>query len=45
MNALSYGNGLITWRERKTVKGYRGELAKDPTTVKLVFSLEHKDSE
>ena len=36
----------MTWRERKkTIKGDRGELAKDPLTVKSIFSLEHKDSE
>ena len=26
-----------------TIKGDQGESAKDPPTVKLVFSLEHKD--
>ena len=30
---------------KKTVKGDQGEHAKDPLMVKLVFSLEHKDSE
>ena len=27
-----------------TIKGDQGESAKDPPTVKLVFSLEYKDS-
>ena len=27
-----------------TIKGDQGESAKDPPTVKSVFSLEHKDS-
>ena len=31
-------------RKEKTVKGDRCKLAKDPPMVKLVFSLEHKDS-
>jgi len=36
----------MTRRERKkTIKGDRGEPAKDPPTVKSIFSLEHKDGE
>ena len=35
----------MTWRETKPVKGDRVELAKDRLTVKLIFSLEHKDGE
>ena len=30
-------------RKEKTVKGEWCNLAKDPLTIKLIFSLEHKD--
>ena len=43
LNALGYGDGLMTWREKETIKGDRYESAKDPPTIKSVFSLEHKD--
>jgi len=32
-------------RKKVTIKGDWDELAKDPLTVKSVFSLEHKGSE
>ena len=35
----------MTWREKETVKGDWCEPAKDPQTIKLVFSLEHKGGE
>ena len=43
LNAPGYGDGLMTWREKGTVKGDRYELAKNPLMVKSVFSLEYKD--
>ena len=43
LNAQGYGDGLMTWREKETVKGDRYEPAKNPPMVKSVFSLEHKD--
>ena len=30
-------------KKERTIKGDRGDLAKDPPTVKLVFSLGHKE--
>ena len=30
-------------KKERTVKGDRCDLAKDPLTIKSVFSLEHKD--
>ena len=46
LNVSGYANDLMTWRERKrTVRGDQGEPAKDPSTVKSDFSLEHKDNE
>jgi len=30
-------------KKERTIKGDRCNLAKDPSAVKLVFSLEHKD--
>ena len=46
LNVSGYADDLKKWRERKrTVKGDRGELAKEPSKVKSVFSLEHKDNE
>ena len=37
---------VVGWPEKEemTIKGDQGKSAKDPPTVKLVFSLEHKDS-
>ena len=32
-------------RKKVTIEGNQGELAKDPPTIKSVFSLEHKGSE
>ena len=43
LNALGYGDGLMTWKEKETVKGDRYELANGPLTIKSIFSLEHKD--
>ena len=45
LNVSGYNNGLMTRREKKTVKGDRGEPAKDHLMVKSIFSLEHKDGE
>ena len=42
---------MVVWwpeekeKKKKTVKGERDELAKEPPTFKSIFSLEHKDSE
>jgi len=41
---LGYGDGfLVLKRKERTVKGDWCNLAKVLLTVKLVFSLEHKD--
>ena len=45
LNAPSFVDSLMTWREKKTVKGDRSELVKDLPIVKSIFSLEHKDGE
>ena len=45
LNTTGYGDGLTTWRKKKTIKGDRCELANDPLTVKSVFFLEYKDGE
>ena len=42
---MGYDDSLKTWREKETIKGDRGEPAKDPLTVKSVFYLEHQDGE
>ena len=43
-NALDYGDGfLVLKRKERTVKGDQCNLAKDPPTVRSIFSLEHKE--
>jgi len=43
-NALDYGDGfLVLKRKERTIKGDRYNPAKDPSTIKSIFSLEHKD--
>ena len=43
-NASGYGDGfLVLKRKERTVKGDRCNPTKDPLTIKLVFSLEHKE--
>ena len=42
-NASSYGNALEPKRKEKTIKGDWCNPAKDPPTIKSIFSLEHKD--
>ena len=43
-NASGYGDGfLVLKRKERTIKGDRCNPAKDPLTIKSVFSLEHKE--
>ena len=43
-NASDYGDGfLVLKRKERTIKGDRYNPAKDPSTVKSIFSLEHKN--
>ena len=42
-NVSGYGDGFRTLKKENIVKGHRCNPAKDPSMVKLVFSLEYKD--
>ena len=43
-NASGYGDGfLVLKRKERTIKGNWCNPTKDPPTVKLIFSLEHKE--
>ena len=42
-NASGYGDGYESEKKERTVKGDWCDLAKDPSMVKSVFSLEHKN--
>ena len=41
--ASNYDDGYKSLKKKKTIKGDWCDLAKDPPTIKLVFSLKHKD--
>ena len=45
LNAPGYSDDLKWKKKKKTVKGDWCEPAKDLPTVKLVFSIEHKNCE
>ena len=42
-NASGYSDGFLVLKRKRIVKGDRCNPAKDPSTIKSVFSLKHKE--